>query len=755
MLNAPSPIYIPNVAISLSAVRPGRANMDTPKNDESSAVLNTPSPVCVPNVAISLSAVHPFGVNMVTPKNDGANDEMKPSFGFEAASRGAHQISNLKSSGGFEAANPNRMSALDYCVQTFGCDPSTDRVWMNALTTDIFPIRALDMFDFNTKLFDIARNCRGPLLSNVKAEAYLKITNFTREHYPIYHVVNSNPKILAGVYIDSNLITNNHNAETGAWMRSVAFRNADQPDIVIDYGDYSAQQHVKILPTDLEDALREHMREQASVVLSPDVDLLSTDKHESVALINLLSINESGLKLLSDPDVILKCARTPVYFDAFTHFKNEHLFNAVRSRCTIDYALFQTLSRTESMFVSKKMAITEMSPFVFRLDNPLCEFTDISPEVQDRILSFVTFGISDMINYNRGAYLSGSMISAAIQFIKNRDLFLLESNYPRVYTDFSDCTSREMYDIVRAYAASLSISNATAEFEVKSDTEVSAFFDFDPSKSNRVDIFHKYIGCSLPSTTRQKMEELRKKCMAGSFLFTLKPGCDIDVPVDSTDDVNIRMVAMELLEKMNAKWPGTVLTIVTENRKTPMYRITTDNMNHRINGFRDVEIYPAADPRSQIAGYHVNAVRGWKGPLPGIYVTASAMVGHSFMETTNHNYFAGKDKPWRIIDKYATRGFTPHLGNQYRELRRKVSISEPDPSHDNSFTGVTSSIGLNGKFCILAHHIRDPESAKVTGVTYEFPELEEVWETYEERCQRIFREQYPIDSSLLRASQEL
>lgn len=576
----------------------------------------------------------------------------------------------------------------------------------------------------------------------------VKLYEYTREHYPITSMLIRERKIIEDVFIQSSLVLSNHTSSRERWTKSFKQRDIEHPNVLVEYtssvGSVGSSGGSSSNPLcDAENRLRDHMRASSYRSYMPDPELVDTnDYHESTSLTEILEKNvKYAKKFLDISDVISTLAETPEYHQTFTHFKNVHLLG--KDTSYINARVFESMKGLEDISVAKKEVICTEDPFVFRLDNPLCALTDVTPEQQNKILSYVTFGISDMIDYSKGAYLSGSMISAAIQFIKNRDIFLLESNYPRVYTNFEG--DSEAYHILRAYLYGLIDSpNARLHIErIEGDT-ITASFSFGEVADRRFRDHHLYYNggfLDIPEEITRKSREFAAKGVSGTYMFKLVPGCDIDVPVNSSNPNNIKLVAVDLLEKMNAKWPGSVLEIVTENRQTPMYRITTRSIENRLRGFRDVEIYPSSDPISQIASYHVNAVRAWKGGEPGIYLTASAVLGHSFMETTNHRYFSGKDKPWLVVDKYATRGFRVRMW-KYANLRREVGKYDLDPSHDTRFINTTSSVGMYGKFSILAHNIRNEESVSFSDRdAYAYPQCEE-WETTEERRSRLIAQRH-------------
>lgn len=672
-----------------------------------------------------------------------------------------------------------------------------------------------------------------------------KIVRYTRQHYPIYSIFGFDSADSESLFVHKGMITGNHEVERKMWLSSFKSRSVECPDVVNEYVEqrdaecerntawyrkcdecgrtgnssdkdtgecftcnYSKSDHYHVIADEAvffsalrkdtgngenketgensertpEEILASHMRYRARWNVMPDPALLLNAKDdESDAIIKLVSIEP---RLLRNKEVLLALVTTPSYFKAFAYFLKKGMINDrdFKTSPWYDWKVIEHLQAIERVYVAKKLKVVDDSPFVFRLDNPICAFVDITPQKQDEILSFVTFGISDMIDYSRGALLSGSMISAAIQFIKDGDLFLLESNYPRVYTSFADEFSKgvksdaksegskkEIYDEFRACMCAHLSGNATMTISYQSEKSVRVKFQYfhdsvSPSsytrfrdhtrgivtRVNNAEYRYRPIA-RFPDETVKKSSSNIEGCASVSFDLTPSAGCDIDVPVDSSNPDDIKHVACDLLTKMNEKWPGAYMKVITKHRKNPMYRITTDNIENRFQGFRDVEIFPAADPRSQVASYHVNAVRAWKGYYPGIYLTASCLQGHVYMKTTNHHYFAGKDEPWRVIDKYATRGFRYDDMNSYEQLR--MEVEKDNPQYDHEYINSISSIGICGSFSIFAHFpsianwISSPYEKRVdvkgttsSGVSIEeamkYGSIEE-WETYEQRYSRI------------------
>lgn len=456
---------------------------------------------------------------------------------------------------------------------------------------------------------------------------------------------------------------------------------------------------------DFEEALRTQMRFSSRWVMMPYPNLIITQNNpESDAFYEILKVfTPESLEIDKTSELLLN---TPVYFPTFCRLKNEKKLAYPQ----FNHRLFTHLESIEYAFVSAKLPFSEESMCVFGLDNPFIQFTSATPEQQDKALSFVTHGISDMIDYSRGAYLSGSMIAATIQYIRNGNLHDLESNYPRVYTELITANLKKRPDVLNsesvpikdmlrhsliAFNLNRGWVNLNLSFEMASKY-LKAKFVFAESFSLPIDdetlLEYKMKNVNLDMLIA--IHRLMTSYKSLVFHFQFRPGCDIDVPVDSTNPNNVMNVAVDLFTKMSMKWPGCYLDIQTKNRKAPMYRIVTRSMRDRFNGFRDVEIYPSSHPPSQIATYHVNAVRVWKGSKPGIYATISAIIGHTNMLTTHYHYFAGKSEPWDVIDKYSTRGFRCGIF-RYNELRKYLNGFE--------YVDMPSNVGLIGQYNILAH----------------------------------------------------
>lgn len=667
-------------------------------------------------------------------------------------------------------------STSSYFADKFDCSPLNTEIFVPFDAThkksgQIFPIGTLDLF----KIDIIEKRIKKVLYSVVgldrlyfqaTEEEYLQMIKYIRQYCPLFTMTNfnSHPESL---YVNADLFRYNHVDERRQYADSIKLRAVEKPDIVHEYNlnacDYynsvNASQSSDVPP---EEVMRSFMRSESSWVYMPDPKLLRVSFFESAAAGVLLDQEE---KFLDDINIINALVSTPSYLTVFSHYKNMHKLNA--GKCFPNYSILNHLVYVENIFVAEKNTITENHPFVLRMDNPLCCMTQVTPELQDRILSFVTFGISDMIPYHKGAFLSGSMISATIQFILNRDLFLLDSNYPRIYTKpqygYGE-TIENVYVRLRACLYALAMQNAKMEAVEIFEDYSTVKFTFTPRKdktsnpfdacmsegwrtTNSAVIFNNRYVAEFNEDVKKLACKYIEDCETNpSFTFSFKnsAGCDIDVPVDCKDPENVKYVAVDMLTKMSAKWPGAYLKVITKNRKNPMYRISTDSMEDRIAGFRDVEVFPAKDPRSQIASYHVNAVRAWKGALPGIYLTASSVLGHSSMETTQHRYFAGKDKPWTVLDKYRTRGFSTYHMRGYDAIRKK--IVHKHPKEDYNYVSCNSAYGLVGDFNIFSHFfnvINPAETVDVEAISFEKKHFEydmtlmPEWETHIQRRKRL------------------
>lgn len=541
-----------------------------------------------------------------------------------------------------------------------------------------------------------------PIFVCKSKEEYDVLMKGIRDIFPVYMFLNSNP-----TYIPENVIKMFHLSEKTQFESSQKVRHMGEPEIVhshcLDNDGQSEIAKELVNKSDLEEALRSQMRFSSRWVTMPYPKLIITqDNPESIALYKIL-------KTLS-PEYLIKSEtlehllNTPVYLPTFCRLKNEKKL----AYPNFNNKLFTHLESIEYAFVSAKLPFSEESMCVFGLDNPFIQFTNATPEQQDKALAFVTHGISDMIDYSRGAYLSGSMIAGCIRYIKNGSLHELESNYPRVYTELISADWKERSNVLNSESISikdmlrysliafnLNQGWVKLSFEM-ADKYLRAKFVFAESFSLPIDdkVLQTYKAENVNMDMLIAIHRLMASCGSLVFHFKFRPGCDIDVPVDSTDPSNVMNVAVDLFTKMSMKWPGCYLDIRTKNRKVPMYRIVTRNMQDRFNGFRDVEIYPSSHPPSQIATYHVNAVRAWKGSKPGIYATISAIIGHTNMITTRHHYFAGKSEPWDVIDKYSARGFRCGI-LRYNELRKYLN--------DFNYVDMPSNVGLTGQYNILAH----------------------------------------------------
>ena len=381
------------------------------------------------------------------------------------------------------------VSCAQYFANKFGCNLHTSKLTVPEASyqsyDDIFPFDVLNAFTIEYIEPKLKQSIYGARYNGMcDKQDYAVMVKYLREHFPLFSLTSfeRHPDL---IFVNHGTFTNHHELERHIFSSSTSVRSVDRPDIVNIY--HSAHDESVYIwqskqPTTQtltpEEILIDHMQTRAKWVSMPDIKLLEVPKFESHAAIKLLSLNRD---LLRNVNVIISLASTPSYIDAFTLYKNLHEIE-IGSFYPHTF-LFRHLQNLEKMYVYGNKTIEESLPFVFRIDNPVCCLTDISPETQDKILSHVTFGISDMIDYSRGAYLSGSMISAAIQFIKNGDYFLLESNYPRVHTElcYSPDIAGNEYETLRAFMYALKQKLACVTMSSKTEDLVSFTFSCDPN----------------------------------------------------------------------------------------------------------------------------------------------------------------------------------------------------------------------------------------------------------------------------------
>lgn len=520
-----------------------------------------------------------------------------------------------------------------------------------------------------------------PTIRCKNMQEHNRIMAIIENKYPVYMMRKHIPHFV----ITFPTIHELHRNECNEWLKSHCLRRMDRPEVVDTHVEVESTDSL-ITQSEIEQALRDLIKRRSRWVSIPDPKLIQTKINVEAAAV---------MKLFKDePSIVRTLLDTPVLFPAFTSLKCQR---KISRGSTHD---FLSLIALEYAHVAGKIPFSEKNMCVSRLDNPFFGLIKMTPENQDKALSLVTHGISDMIDYSKGAYLSGSMIAAAIQYIKNGDLQKLEANYPRVYTEL--CPEYDKSDLRRCIFAK-TIGLATVSFSVKEEKLI-VTFEFDPSKEV---VSSNYFSFDIYRLGKAAAESKYPK----QFAFTFAPGCDIDILVEVNESKpdNVKMIAVDLLGKMAKKWPGAYLRIITEKHTTPMFRITIDDMKARFAGFRDLKIYPSADPPSQIATYHVTAVRAWKSIFPGIYATASAFQGHNSM-ITDHHHFTRKSQPWEVLDKYATRGFKVDISG-YNELRTRMG-------YEAEFVNLPSNIGLVGKFCFMP-----PALGKDSKFETDFPEL--------------------------------
>lgn len=228
-----------------------------------------------------------------------------------------------------------------------------------------------------------------------------RIMAIVENKYPVYMM----QRHMAHYKITPHVIQALHSSESMEWLKSRCLRRMDHPEVMDTYVetepvDQAATQN------EIERALRVLMKRRFHWVTIPDPNLIQTkDNVESATIEKMFQDNSQFVQMLLE---------IPTLFPAFAKLKNTR---KITQSTTNDLL---SLMELEYAHVAGKIPFSETNMCVGCLDNPFFRFTKMSPENQDKALSLVTHGISDMVDYSKGAYLAGSMIVAAIQYIKKR-----------------------------------------------------------------------------------------------------------------------------------------------------------------------------------------------------------------------------------------------------------------------------------------------------------------------------------------------
>lgn len=541
-----------------------------------------------------------------------------------------------------------------------------------------------------------------------------QIDIFLSENYPLYYQamkirMNHGDETPPKLKISPKILIRSHPEDQTRWLKSYRIRRLGKPEIVNIYyalnTDANHYSSGNIFNDDVKNPrakLMEMICKSSRWARMPNIQAMKqAEPYEAIGLNYLIQCDPT---LLDDQLVVQQIFTTPEYFNVIGSMRNimtrvPEFFDNQSSNVTF----WSAMIGLEYAHIGSDFVVDENSPFIFRADDPCANFVSRGPEIQEAVLSHVTHGISELIDYSTGACVSGSMISAALQYLKRPNMVTLERNYPRIFTKLMidgkvytyDPKNKELNAKATKVYTSLrnclrSIDRGYLLFDVRLEDDIvtlKVFLPDSPPKLVENTLFKLFV------------EEMINGNIFHTFTFKMTPGCDMDVPVcNDVGEVDGRMV-FDLMTKLQKIYPSVALRVITKNRTSPLYQITSDDLMDYLNGFRNIEVYPSLSGKQQIVSYHLNPVRAWKGNLPGIYMTASAVYSHSHNDITHHHYFAGKSSPYHTIDKYWARGFSLFLDG-YAYLREKVDMD--DPTHDISELKNDHQFALIGDFNVLS-----------------------------------------------------
>lgn len=311
--------------------------------------------------------------------------------------------------------------------------------------------------------------------------------------------------------------------------------------------------------------------------------------------------------------------------------------------------------------VAHSRAVTEESPFIFKANDPYYQITEATDKQMEEALDFACGGWLKKLDLSR-SYITGSMICAVVGYFSQRHCSSLqewlEIFYPSIYTDLQDDhhgneTSLLSHLLTRKVKVEAQYHRDSRQLILTLNCSDEGDFKRTVCRYTEVDLFNA----------------------RGRFRFLLSPGVDVDIAVETQDRQDFEEIAHRHFSAIKDVWPVARLNRIDKSSGNFMYRVESERFDDYLSGFRSVEIY--MNDRRGIVTHHLAPVRSWKGPLSGIYCSASAMEAFATQTIREFHYFAGKAHPWQTILKYMQRGF--HLSY---ELGKISTLIRNIPSAD-------------------------------------------------------------------------
>lgn len=331
-----------------------------------------------------------------------------------------------------------------------------------------------------------------------------------------------------------------------------------------------------------------------------------------------------------------------------------------------DFSTVQDVSiKKEFRSIVDQQEITEESPFIFKANNRFHALTRATDEDLDRALNYAVGGWLELLQseVREKAYFTGSIVSAVVSYFAQDGCHSfsdwLDVLYPSVYTRMKN---QENSDVV-VYRCMMIYGSSEAGFALDVESH------YNPS-GNDLEVVLRRIGNNSERSYDPNIVDVligipaNRYCRhinvdepdEATFNFELVPGVDVDIAIETQDSQELTSSAEMIFESVKQLWPSAVLERKDKSNGHFMFTVRSVNIEDYIEGFRNVEIY--MNDRRGIVTHHLAPVRMWKGPLPGIYASASAMKALVNQEMEEFHYFAGKSRPWDTIIKYMQRGYT-------------------------------------------------------------------------------------------------
>jgi len=347
--------------------------------------------------------------------------------------------------------------------------------------------------------------------------------------------------------------------------------------------------------------------------------------------------------------------RTQKIFNNLTNIISRSSFISVLNDISLkDIEIVEKLFAVELGDICRNIDINDKSPFIFKNNNTSYE----------NILRYYVGDYLDELDLSK-SFITGSAITSAMfnrrtsHFSKGKN-FNVDNHMIDFKNTDEDYNKKLVIDLLYPKI-----------YTIMSDTEKRLILD-----NNYVNWKIKVIG---DENGKVDINNIKGKAKLGSksIYFDIKSGADVDIGINTTDDIEYENIVYKHYNTIKKYYPYNengesfikIRQIAVKNGWN--YSIYTDNAKY-IPIFRTVELYKSN--LRNICSHHMSCVRGCYTSVYGerqFLYTASCLYSMLTYESPNLYYFLGiKSKPQDIINKYYQRGIvlTPELGSKLYKL---------------------------------------------------------------------------------------